>query len=149
METLKEAKKGRPTLYKKKYCSQIIEYFKVSPLVTDPKRTFYPDGTIKSEDPQVRGAEFPTFQGFASSLGVHVSTLLDWRDLHEDFAFSYALAKQLQENIWLVNSISGLYNSQFARFFGKCCLGYTDKSENETSSDVSIHLDDEIEEWAR
>ncbi|MEG2082426.1 MAG: terminase small subunit, partial [Oscillospiraceae bacterium] len=80
-------------------------------------------------------AEFPTFQGFANFIGVDVNTLLNWTKEHAEFLGAYMRAKQLQEKVWLVNGMGGLYNSQFAQFFGKNCLGYKDKQETEISGD--------------
>ena len=122
---------GRPTAYKPEYCDLIIEHFTIQPQQTVYKKTYYPDGSIKSEEPVVLAEQFPTFQKFADSIGVHMSQLTRWQDEYEEFRTSYARAKQLQENIWLVNGMSNLYNSQFAQFFGKNCLGYKDKTETE------------------
>ncbi len=122
---------GAPTKYRSEYCKQIIEYFTVQPQQVVYKKTYYADGGIKSEEPVVLPEQLPTFQKFADSIGVHVSTLLEWTEVHVEFSQAYARAKQLQEHIWLVNGMSNLYNSQFAQFFGKNCLGYKDKTEQE------------------
>jgi hypothetical protein len=47
-------------------------------------------------------------------------------------------AKQLQEKIWLTNGMNNLYNSQFAQFFGKNCLGYKDKQEVEHTGNLKL-----------
>jgi hypothetical protein len=120
---------GRPTVYDEKYCDMIIDYFTVQPQQTVYKKTYYADGGLKSEEPVVLPEQLPTFQKFADSIGVHIDTLHEWKDKHEEFSEAYARAKQLQEHIWLVNGMSNLYNAQFAQFFGKNCLGYKDKSE--------------------
>lgn len=120
---------GRPTLYKKEYCEMIIEHFKVQPQITKSKKTYFADGQLKSEEEYPVGAEFPTFQSFADKINVTVSTLWEWDKEYEEFSKAYAHAKELQEHIWLVNSMSNLYNAQFAQFFGKNCLGYKDKTE--------------------
>lgn len=124
-------KGGRPTKYKPEYCDRIIEHFTVQPQQTVYKRTFHPDGSVKSEEPVVLPEQFPTFQKFAAEIEVSVPTLLEWVQEYEEFSNSYARAKQLQEHIWLVNGMGNLYNSQFAQFFGKNCLGYKDKTETE------------------
>lgn len=122
---------GRPTEYKEEYCEMIIQYFSVEPQQTVYKKTYYANGQLKSEEPVTLAEQIPTFQKFADSIGVHVDTLHEWKKTYKEFSESYARAKQLQEGIWLINGMSGLYNSQFAQFFGKNCLGYKDKSETE------------------
>lgn len=120
---------GRPTDYNQKYCNQIIEYFKKPPFHTEYKREYFNNGEIKSETPILIANEFPTFQGFADEIGVHFDTLREWVKVHKEFSESYAHAKALQEKIWLINGLQNLYNSQFAQFFGKNCLGYKDQQE--------------------
>ena len=131
-------KGGAPTKYKEEYCEEIIEYFRVPPEIVEYKREYYQNGNLKSEYPIVRGNEFPTFQGFADKIGVHYDTLKEWYSIHEEFSEAYMRAKQLQEKIWLTNGMNNLYNSQFAQFFGKNCLGYKDKQEVEHTGNLKL-----------
>jgi hypothetical protein len=126
-------KGGQPTKYRPEYCEKIIEFFTVQPQQTVYKRTYFSDGRIKSEEPVILPEQLPTFQKFADSIGVTVSTLWEWEKNIEEFSKAYARAKQLQEHIWLVNGMSNLYNSQFAQFFGKNCLGYKDTQNIEVT----------------
>lgn len=128
---------GQPTKYRPEYCEQIIRYFTVQPQQTVYKRTYYANGGIKSEEPVVLPEQLPTFQKFADTIGVHISTLLEWANVHDEFSKAYARAKQLQEHIWLVNGMGNLYNAQFAQFFGKNCLGYKDKQEISLDAEVT------------
>ena len=121
--------------YEKRYCDEIIRYFDKPAVIFHSENSYYPDGTIKGEKTISEAIEFPTFQGFRAKIGVHVSTLYLWKDRHKEFEKAYNMAKQLQEKIWLVNSMNGFYNSSFAQFFGKNCLGYKEKSEQEVKSD--------------
>jgi len=120
---------GRPTKYKPEYCDMIIEHFQKEPVITLYKEEYNRDGSLKCKTPIITAAQFPTFQSFAANIGVNIDTLHEWKKIHEDFSESYARAQELQEHIWLVNSMSNLYNSQFAQFFGTNCLGYKNKSE--------------------
>lgn len=137
-------KGGRPTIYKPEYCAEIVDYFKKEPFVTMYKKEYHKDGTLKSEIPILTANEFPTFQGFADKIGVHVDTLREWAGKHKEFSDAYARAKQLQEQIWLINGMQNLYNSQFAQFFGKNCLGYKDKQEidQNVSGDIVVTFAD-------
>jgi len=139
---------GRPTKYKKKYCDELVEYFDQPPQEILYKRTYFMNGQVKSEEPITdRPRELPTFQGFAHEIGVDITTLERWAAKHKEFCRAYARAKQIQENIWLQESMTGRYNAQFAKFFGVNCLGYKDKVEQETViTDYSLRFDDMTQE---
>jgi hypothetical protein len=124
---------GRPTTYDVSYCDGIIDYFRKPPYHVEYKREYFQNGEIKSETPILIANEFPTFQGFADEIGVHIDTLHEWKKVHTEFSDAYTRAKALQEKIWLVNGMQNLYNSQFAQFFGKNCLGYKDQQ------DITMH----------
>lgn len=131
-------KGGAPSKYKKEYCEFIITYFSIPPQRVEYKREYFQNGNLKSETPIITANEFPTFQGFADKIGVHIDTLHEWKEKHKEFSEAYMRAKQLQEKIWLVNSMQNLYNAQFAQFFGKNCLGYKDKQEIEHSGAIKL-----------
>jgi hypothetical protein len=135
---------GVESTYKEEYCQQIIEYFNLPPQQTVYKKTYYADGTLKSEEPVILAEQLPTFQGFAHKIGTTHKTLLEWEKKYSEFGESYARAKQLQEKIWLVNGMGGQYNSQFAQFFGKNCLGYKDKTEVDNNVTIKGKLEDFI-----
>jgi hypothetical protein len=125
---------GRPTKYKKEYCGRLVKWFECPVREIYYKRTYYQNGQIKTEEPITdTPIEFPTFQGFAHSIGVDVDTLKNWTKDHKEFFGAYARAKQIQEDIWLRESMAGRYNPQFAKFFGVNCLGYKDKIEQDTT----------------
>ena len=131
-------KKGRPTKYRKEYCDDIIQYFDIPPQQVVYKQTYYANGTLKSEEPVTLPAQFPTMQGFARMIGVNIDTLHEWRKQYLDFSEAYTRAQELQEKIWLINGMGGLYNAQFAQFFGKNCLGYKDRQEVEHSGGMTV-----------
>ena len=110
------------------------------------KKYFTKDGDIKSIEQVPMGVSMPTFQGFAAEIHVDTDTLRNWRDRYPEFEKAYKQAKQLQEYIWLTNSMSGLYNTQFAIFYGKNCLGYKDKQEIDAR--VSGQISDQAAEEA-
>ena len=129
---------GRPPKYKEEYCDEIIQYFKKAPYTVEYKEEYFYNGDLKSRVPVITATEFPTFQGFADEIGVHIDTLNEWTKKYEKFSEAYKRAKQLQEKIWLVNSMQSLYNPAFAQFFGKNCLGYNDKQEIEHSGKLKL-----------
>ena len=132
---------GAPTKYKKEYCDEIINFFRIEPYETKLQQEFFSDGSLRSEKVVIIPTKFPTFQDFADSIGVHIDTLNEWCKKHQEFSEAYARAKQLQEKIWLINGMNGQYNSQFAIFFGKNCLGYKDKQE---TINVGVSYEDYI-----
>lgn len=139
---MNNSKGGRPTKYKKEYCEEIIKYFNQPSQNCMYKEEYFNNGQIKSKTPIIIASEFPTFQGFANSINVNIDTLHEWKEKHSEFSEAYTRAKELQENIWLINGMSGLYNAQFAQFFGKNCLGYKDKQEVEHSGNINNPLKD-------
>ena len=128
---------GRPSKYKPEYCDDIIRYFDVPPQQTTYKKTYYADGTLKSEDPVTLACQLPTLQGYAHSIDINKDTLIEWSKEHQEFSVAYTRAKELQEQIWLINGMSGLYNSQFAQFFGTNCLGYKIKQDVTLDANVT------------
>ena len=122
-----KANKSPP--YKPEYCDKVVEFFSRPAAVTASKKTYYSDGSLKSEEAQPMACEFPTMQEFASSLGVGSDVLSRWRSRHRDFDCACSRAEELQESIWLKNSIAGRYNSSFAQYVGSACFGYKKRAE--------------------
>ena len=85
--------------YKKKFCKAIIEYFRKDPYVLEVKKEYFADGSIRSAIPSIQATEFPTFQGFADSINVHIDTLHEWANKYPEFSEAYKRAKQLQEKL--------------------------------------------------
>lgn len=129
---------GRPTKYKPDYCDSVIAYFTIPPQQTVYKETYYANGQLKSKEPVVLANQFPTIYGFASEIGVNKDTIYQWIKDHKEFSDAFTRAQELQHNIWLVNGMGGQYNSQFAQFFGKNCLGYKDKVEADITGNLSL-----------
>jgi hypothetical protein len=142
---------GRPTTYQKEYCEQIVEHFQKEPFTVLYKEEYHKDGELKCKTPILTANEFPTFQGFADKIGVHIDTLHEWKDKHKEFSEAYARAKQMQEHIWLINGMQNLYNSQFAQFFGKNCLGYKDKVEvdQNNTGELQVVFSSDLEKWSK
>jgi hypothetical protein len=150
----KAGKEGWATEYKKEYCGMLVEHFRVEPQRIVSKETYYADGGLKSKEEELIAAEFPTFQGFADKIGAPVCAFDEWKAKYPDFAEAYARAGDLQEHIWLVNGMSGLYDFRFAQFFGVNRLGYRQKQETDGGGrsgkiTVEIELPEDIQKWAK
>lgn len=129
---------GRPSKYDPKYCEEIIKFFKKKPQKTQKRKVYHQNGTLKCEETVVVAQTLPTFQGFARKIGVSRDTLLEWCEKHGEFSDAYARAREMQEEILVVNAMGGLYNAQFAQFFAKNCLGYREKQE--VAGDMGIEI---------
>lgn len=135
-----EVKRVKQVKYRPGFCKKMLEYFAQPPQRMEKKTAYYPDGTVKSEEPIVVPTPLPTFQSFAQSIGVPVETLETWRSEHPDFDSAYEQARQMQENIWLVNSLTGKYNSSFAQFFGKTVLGHDGKTDERQPDVITVRV---------
>jgi len=62
------------------------------------------------------------------------NTLYSWQKRHPDFEDACARAVLISESLVQDRANNGLYNAQFAAFFGKNAFGWKDKTEVETVS---------------
>jgi hypothetical protein len=107
------AKTGRKSKYKKKYCKELINHFDIP--AVNPE-------TGKAND-------LPTITGFARKIGVSRASLDRWKHSFPEFRDALLKAKEIQEDIWLKNSLRGRYNTPFTIFMGKNVFGWTDKRD--------------------
>lgn len=133
------AKRGRPTKYHKKYCKDIIKWFDVPYTKTLTQTYTYKDGSVSEKEIEV-GNDLPTIEGFCSKkLDISKTTLHEWVKKYDDFANAYKKARQMQEAMWVSNSMKGLYPGAFTIFAGKNMFGWRDKRElDHTSKGESI-----------
>lgn len=118
---------ARPTKYKKLYCKSIVDYFD-KPLTYKDEETRYYKGEPYTVA-RTLVSDLPTFESFASSIGVTMSTMWEWKQVHEEFSNAYQRAQQLQEQMIVGNSITGRYAGSFAQFYLKNKYAYVDKQE--------------------
>jgi hypothetical protein len=108
-------KTGRPTKYKPEYCQEIIKYFSIKHYVKVGKK-------------QVANP-IPLLKTFAVRIGVTFETLAEWCREHKEFSVAYTVAKHLQEDMLISNTLKGLYDSRFAIFAAKNMIGWVDRTE--------------------
>lgn len=130
---------GRPTKYKPIYCKKLLNYFDKPPSIVLKETIYMKNGDKKEKDLSII-PEFPTIEGFCQQLKISKQTLHTWTTKHKEFMDAYTRAKEIQEHIWLTNSMRGLYNPQFAIFAGKNMFKWKDKSESETKHTGSIAI---------
>lgn len=127
--------KGSPGKYKKEYANKLIEYFTVPPATTIWERKYYTNGQVKEERPIIVAGKYPTFEGFAVSIGVTSRTLENWRNNYPSFAEAYERAIDMQKDILIVNSLGGQYNGNFAKFVASSQFDMAEKEKHEFSGD--------------
>lgn len=128
---------------------RLIQYFKVPAVEVRYTEKLDKDGNIVERIPYEVACEYPTFEGFAASVGVCIRTLENWRDRHKRFAEAYELCTTIQKNLLIVNSMRGRYNSTFAKFIAVNHHGMKDKIVEELDAsdglEVSIRMVDSTE----
>lgn len=134
-----------PGKYRKEYAEKLVEYFSIPKMVTYWKRKYYKDGRVKEEEPITTPPIYPTFEGFAKTIGVTSRTLLNWREKYPSFNDAYERALDMQKDILITNSLGGLYNGNFAKFIASSQFDMVEKSEQKISGvegwDVKITID--------
>lgn len=87
---------GAPSLYKKVYCQQMIDYF---------------IDYVESEKVGI-----PEFLEFALRIGVTRRTLTNWKKEHQEFEEAYALCNEIQEWYLENTGLSGRNNPRMTQF---------------------------------
>lgn len=141
---------GKPSLYKKEYCEDIVNYFErcQAEILVDVK-FFQPNknstistilnplnedetvdaGNVKEISQKLVMQRFPTYARYARTIGIFKSTLYLWANLYEEFSDSMKQCNEIAESILVENWLQWTYNSQFAQFILKNNHWYKDKQE--------------------
>ena len=123
---------GRPTLYRPEYCDAVMEYFQRPREAREVKVSAENREGEWKQAYRTICAELPSIAGFCIELGISRNTLYEWQKAHADFRDSCARAVLLAESLVADRGNNGLYNAQFAAFYGKNVFGWKDKTEVET-----------------
>lgn len=126
---------GGASKYKKEYAAKLIEYFSKPPTRVEYVKYYDSDGKVKREEPVVLGADYPTFAGFATTIGVTSRTLENWRANYAGFAEACERAEDIAHNILIVNGLAGNYNGNFAKFIASNQFDMAEKSEQKITGD--------------
>ncbi len=133
---------GAPVKYTVEVCKdmaqQLVSFFDVEATKIIHEKFYYKNGDEKKKEIEVAN-ELPTLIGFCRKYGVNKETLIrlvKMRDengglIHKELTNAYKKIKAIQKDIWMKNSLKGLYNAQFAIFTGKNVFGWKDKHEIE------------------
>lgn len=134
--------------FKTEYIEKMYEYFNRPATKVEDVPIYDKNGDISRVEKQVIPCEYPTFEMFASEIGVTPLTLRHWCEENDRFNACYAWAKERQKGVLLVNTIGGHYNQNFAKFIAINCHGMQDKVVSEVQPAIRIELSDEVDEEA-
>jgi len=106
---------GRPSEYKKIYCSQLKKFFskkrfEIIKVVTTGKNNY------RKEEQKRLASELPTFEVFAEKIGISRDTLYEWGKKHKEFSDTMEDCRGIQKDFLIQNGLLGLYSSNFAIF---------------------------------
>ena len=91
------------------------------------------------------GLTYPTFEGFADSIGVLSETLRGWRDNNDCFRSAYARCLDIQRRLILQRALDRTYDSNFAKFVATNNLGMVEASALTVQGDKDKPLEIKIE----
>lgn len=98
---------GRPSKYQSRYASDLIKYFQVEHLV-------FSNYTDKGARQDFADYDFPTFEGFAAKLMVHLDTLHEWGSVHPEFSEALRVARAMQADIIKKATARNIFPPNFA-----------------------------------
>lgn len=120
--------------YKEEYCDDIIKFFTEVEDNTLYKEYYDSNGNVKYREPIPQPPRLPTFERYATKLGVTMETLINWCKRHKRFKHSYARAKQIQLCVIKEYAANKQYDSNFAKFL---CINNHDMADK-TSQDLKF-----------
>lgn len=134
-------KLGRPTKYTEEYCDKLLAFFDIDSVRMTVEKFYYKNGDVKEKEIEVPN-ELPLISMFERQEGLGIGRCSKWAKAKNDdgtykypiFRQAYKEAKALQENMWVNNSLRGLYSGAFTIFAGKNMFGWRDKQEIDHTS---------------
>lgn len=134
--------------FKPEYIDRMYEFFGRPATTVEEIPIFNKNGDVVRMEKRIVAAEFPTFEMFASEIGVTSLTLRRWAAENDRFNACYAWALERQKGILMINAIGDRYNANFAKFIAMNCHGMQEKVVNEVQPTIRIELSDEVDEEA-
>lgn len=120
----------RPTDYRPEYCGALVRYFSDS---ASWDTHFSDKGTAQI----LPKNKLPTFERFASSIGVYRRTLMLWREVWPDFNEAYEEALSLQKAFLMELSAAGV-GANGCTFILRCNHGMKEPASEEQEKDLPI-----------
>lgn len=89
---------------------------------------------------------FPTFEDYASRIGVIAETLKNWCEKHPRFRDIHARCTEIQKHRLLVGGLTEKFNAQIVKFLAINNHGMKEKIEQKIDSDNNTAITIEIKE---
>ncbi len=130
---------GRPEKYRKRYCKEIVEFFTREPNRREIKAqsTAYNKAGVKNFEKleyEIVANPRPTLLKFATHIGVHYTTLLDWSEKKSEFSKAFKQAKELYKDFLIENGLAGAYSPGAFVFVAKTTTDLKDSSTLDVTS---------------
>jgi len=130
---------GRPVSYKPEYADRIVAWFTAG--LAEIERSQEIENKI-GDVKYVTKPVFPrTLAGFAISIGMGTSCIMDWSAKYPEFGQAMKTAKAIQEQCVVMMTATGAWTPSFGIFMLKNCAGWTDKIDVNLEGQVALHFD--------
>jgi hypothetical protein len=118
---------GRPTKYTASMIKKVDEYLATC---VDVEGEFHKTRGEKSDSfERTRKVNLPKVEGFASFVGVHKDTLIEWAKENDEFSVALDKIREAQHNRLIDETLSGNYNPVIAKLILSSNHGYKEKSD--------------------
>ena len=122
-------KMGRPAKYTDDFIREVDEYLA---LCVDEEKEFHRTRGVQSDGYQrILKVNLPKIEGFASYLGVHKDTLIDWAKKNDNFSVALDKIRTEQHNRLVDETLAGNYNPVIAKLMLSSNHGYREKTETD------------------
>ena len=85
----------------------------------------------------------PTLAGYAAKLGVGRETLWAWAQQDPEFAQALEFAQTMEEDLWIVQGLLGVYHFSVVKFVLEKLLRWTDHVEPKRAGGITLLFDAE------
>lgn len=116
------AKRGRTTKYDPRLNGRLMKYTKEC----------------------IKKHELPTFEHFATIIGVGTRTLYDWESVHDEFSHAMDYLRDTQKHVLINNALIGKYNARFATFLLKASHKYRENEPIITNNENNMNISPEL-----
>jgi hypothetical protein len=130
-------KVGRKSKYRPSYCEKLIKYFSI-PKTREVEEQYMSKNGNMGKTVKIYPNPPPTFAGFAASIFTTDVTLQTWKKEHPEFLLSWGIAKNLQHDFIVANTMTGLAPASFAKFMMQNNHGWSEKTETKTETKIVL-----------
>lgn len=108
-----ENKNGRPTKYKKEYCTRMDSFFEVEAYTLvelKSSKEYDVAGNVRKESSEKKMIpnKMPTVFRFAESIGISTFTFYEWVKKYTDFSNAFTRAKERQKEYLITLGLAGI-----------------------------------------